>query len=94
MALEQMAAEIQTSLEGKSFDGSLKFDCGTDGVIVLSDGQVTTEDQDTDCTIAISTENLTKLLDGSLNPATGAMMGKLKISGDMGVAMKMGQLLG
>lgn len=93
MPLQDIADGIQTGLAGKYFDGSLKFDCGTDGVIVLADNAASTEDQDTDCTIRISTDNLTKLLTGKLNPMTGVMMGKLKISGDMGVAMKLGQLL-
>ena len=93
MALQQMADRIQDGLTGKSFDGSLKFDCGSDGVIVLSNGQATTENQDADCTIAISKDNLIKLLTGKLNPMTGVMMGKLKVSGDMGVAMKLGKLI-
>ena len=63
-------------------------------MIVLSDNQATTQDRETDCTIRISQKNLTKLLTGTLNPMTGVALGKLKISGNMGVAMKLGQLLG
>ncbi len=92
--LQEIADGIQKGLNGKSFDGSLKFDCGADGVIVLADNMTSTTDQDTDCTIRISRDNLTKLLTGKLNPMTGIAMGKLKISGNMGVAMKLGQLLG
>ncbi|WP_171212119.1 SCP2 sterol-binding domain-containing protein [Ruegeria sp. HKCCA5426] len=92
--LQSIADDIQKNLVGKSFEGSLKFDCGDDGVIVLSDNQATTHDRETDCTIRISQKNLTKLLTGKLNPMTGVALGKLKISGNMGVAMKLGQLLG
>ncbi|MDX1744271.1 MAG: SCP2 sterol-binding domain-containing protein [Ruegeria sp.] len=92
--LQDIAEGIQKGLNGKSFDGSLKFDCGNDGVIVLADNIASTNDRDTDCTIRISRENLTKLLTGKLNPMTGVALGKLKISGNMGVAMKLGQLLG
>ncbi|CUH86529.1 Putative sterol carrier protein [Phaeobacter sp. CECT 5382] len=94
MALEDIAKGISDGLQGKSFDGSLKFDCGDDGVIILADGGATTQDRDTDCTIALSQDNLVKLLTGKLNPMTGVMMGKLKISGDMGTAMKLGKLIG
>lgn len=94
MTLSTIADGIQKNLIGKSFDGSLKFDCGADGVIVLADNTASTADRDTDCTIRISRDNLTKLLTGKLNPMTGVAMGKLKISGNMGVAMKLGQLLG
>ena len=93
MALQDIADGIRAGLSDKNFEGSLKFDCGQDGVIVLADRSATTQDQETDCTIRISRDNLTKLLTGKLNPMTGVMMGKLKISGDMGVAMKLGQLL-
>ena len=94
MTLSTIADSIQKNLVGRSFEGSLKFDCGEDGVIVLADNQATTRDQETDCTIRISQDNLTKLLTGKLNPMTGVALGKLKISGNMGVAMKLGQLLG
>ena len=63
-------------------------------MIVLSDGTASTQDQTTDCTIKITQDNLVKLLTGKLNPMSGVMMGKLKISGDMGVAMKLGKLIG
>jgi len=92
--LEDIANGIQKGLDGKNFDGSLKFDCGEDGVIVLADNQASTQDRDADCTIRLSKDNLTKLLTGKLNPMTGVALGKLKVSGNMGVAMKLGQLLG
>ncbi|PCJ09778.1 MAG: sterol carrier protein [Rhodobacteraceae bacterium] len=94
MTLHEIADRIQTGLNGTRFDGSLKFDCGDDGVIVLADNQASTTDQDTDCTLRLSQDNLVKLLSGKLNPMTGVMTGKLKISGNMSVAMKLGQLLG
>ena len=70
-----------------------KFDCGADGVVVL-DGKsvpnaVHNDNVDTDCTVAITLENLAALLTGELEPATGFMMGKFKVSGDMSVAMKL-----
>lgn len=92
--LQEIADGIQKGLSNKTFDGSLKFDCGDDGVVVLADNQASIVDRDTDCTIRISQDNLVKLLTGKLNPMTGVAMGKLKVSGNMGVAMKLGQLLG
>ena len=93
MTLADIADRIRSALSERSFNGSLKFDCGEDGVIVLADNSATTEDQDTDCTIKISQDNLGKLLTGKLNPMTGVMMGKLKVSGDMGVALGLSKLL-
>ena len=92
--LQDIANRIQSELDGTRFDGSLKFDCGNDGIIVLANNRTSTRDQDADCTIRLSQDNLVKLLTGKLNPMTGVMMGKLKISGDMSVALKLGKLLG
>jgi len=93
MELTEIAARIDAGLADKPFEGSLKFDCGDDGVIVLADGSATTVDRDTDCTLSLSQDNLVKLLAGKLNPMTGLMKGKLKVSGNPAVAMKLSQLL-
>ena len=76
----------------------LKFDCGTDGVVVIdgkaSPNTVSNTDTDADCTVAITRGNLAALLDGSLEPVTGFMSGKFKVSGDMSVAMKLQRVVG
>jgi putative sterol carrier protein len=71
----------------------LKFDCGDEGVIVI-DGRSTPNsvdntDREADCTVAISHENLVALITGELEPVTGFMTGRFKVSGDMSVAMKL-----
>lgn len=93
MTLAEISDLIGRKLAKSSFTDSLKFDCAKDGVIVLADKEASLVDCETDCTIAISTANLEKLIFGKLNPMTGVMMGKLKVSGDATVAMKLGQLL-
>jgi len=55
--------------------------------------EVTTEDKDADCTITTSSETLMKLKSGDLNPMMAVMSGKVKIKGDMGLAMKLQSLL-
>ena len=92
--MEQIAADIRKALETKQFSGSLKFDCGEDGVIVLADGTATTTDRDTECTLRLSRENLTSLLKGKLNPMMALATGKLKLSGSPAVAMGLAKLLG
>ena len=74
-------------------NATLKFDCGADGVAYI-DGKstpntVSNEDREADCTVAITLENLAALMTGELEPTTGFMMGKFKVSGDMSVAMKL-----
>ena len=81
-------------LESKPFSGSLKFDCGEDGVIVMAEGAATTTDRETDCTLRLSTENLVSLLKGKLNPMMALATGKLKLSGNPAIAMNLAKLLG
>jgi len=45
-----------------------------------------------DVTIAMEDENLVQLMSGQLNPQQAFFQGKLKISGNMGLAMKLQQL--
>ncbi|MBP6735877.1 MAG: SCP2 sterol-binding domain-containing protein [Rhodobacteraceae bacterium] len=92
--MEAIAADIRKVLETKSFSGSLKFDCGAAGVIVLADGTATTVDRDTDCTLRLSVENLVSLLKGKLNPMMALATGKLKLAGNPAVALGLAKLLG
>ena len=52
------------------------------------------EDRPAQCTIHMTADNLRKLIQGKMNPMTGFAMGKIRVSGDMALAMKLGQLLG
>ncbi len=93
MTLDDIAARIARRVESTPFEGSLKFDCG-DGVIVMADGTATTTDRPTDCTLKITQDNLVSLLTGKLNPMVAMATGRLKLSGDMGVALRLARLIG
>jgi putative sterol carrier protein len=76
---------------------TLKFDTGDAGVIFI-DGRsqpntVTNENRDADCTIGVTLEDLEAMLAGDLAPTTAFMSGKLRVEGDMGVAMKLQSLM-
>lgn len=92
--LDKIAADIRKVLETRSFTGSLKFDCGAAGVIVLADGTASTADRETDCTLRLSVDNLVSLLKGKLNPMMALATGKLKLSGNPAVALGLAKLLG
>ncbi|MBK9134361.1 MAG: SCP2 sterol-binding domain-containing protein [Betaproteobacteria bacterium] len=83
--------------ESSGLNATLKFDCGDEGVVVIDGASVPNTvdntDRETDCTIAISHENLVALVTGELEPATGFMMGKFKVSGDMSVALKLQRIV-
>lgn len=52
-----------------------------------------TAPDEADCTIGLSVDNMLKLLDGNLSPTIAYTLGKLKIQGSMGLALKLSSLL-
>lgn len=54
---------------------------------------VTTDDKEASCTIITTTEVFEQLKSGDLNPMMAVMGGKVKIQGNMGLAMKLQSLL-
>lgn len=77
--------------------GTIKFVLDNDVIYLDGKGEeneISQEDKEADCTITTKAETLKKLQDGSLNPMMAMMTGKVKIKGDMGLAMKLQSLLG
>ncbi|MEL6696894.1 MAG: SCP2 sterol-binding domain-containing protein [Bacteroidota bacterium] len=76
---------------------TLKFDLGDDGNIYLDgtgDNNIVSESkEDADCVIQITKDNFENLLSGSLNPMAAFMGGKIKVKGDMGIAMKLQSII-
>lgn len=93
MGVQDIAEQIKSRVEQSGFDRSVKFDTGADGVIVIDGATVSTTDGPVDCTISLSLDDLESLIAGDLNPTMAFMSGKLKIEGDMTVAMGLSQLL-
>lgn len=97
MSLEDITTEIRDKAASMDANGkTVKIDLQGEGTIFI-DGTTTpptvsNEDNDADVTLMISEENFEGLIDGSLNPQMAFMMGKLKIDGDMGLALKLGDL--
>ncbi|MEC7173245.1 MAG: SCP2 sterol-binding domain-containing protein [Flavobacteriaceae bacterium] len=77
--------------------GTLKFMVDKNVIFIDGNGDqniVSMDDLEADCTITVSVEVLEKLRDGELNPMMAVMGGKIKIDGDMGLAMKVQSLMG
>jgi len=97
MSLEDITTEIRDKAQSMDAGGKkIKIDLQGDGTIFI-DGSTTpptvsNDDNEADVTLIISEENFEGLMDGSLNPQMAFMMGKLKIDGDMGLALKLGDL--
>lgn len=98
MSIENITQRIQEKLSlAKGFGASIKFDFGDDGIIFVDAKQdpavVSHEDQEADTTLKCSMDTFEAILDGTQDPNIAFMMGKLKISGSMGYAMKLNSIL-
>jgi putative sterol carrier protein len=63
-------------------------------VVRVADGTLDVREghDEADCAIWTSEENFLRMVNGEQNPMTAYMSGKLRISGDMGAAMKLQKL--
>ena len=75
------------------FDGTAKFEITGEGSIVVDGDGVREGDDETDVTMIASAETFRGILDGDVNPTMAFMTGKLKVEGNMGMAMKLGAAL-
>ena len=96
-------AEITETMRGRvgasaGLNRSVKFDFGDDGVVRIDDkaspAVVDNENTDTDCTVKVSMADFLDIAGGKTNPQMAFMMGKLKVEGDMSVAMQLGKVFG
>ena len=93
MSMDAIADKMRARVKGSGFTKSVKFDCGADGVIVIDGATVSTADAPADCTITLAKDDLESMIAGELNPTSAFMQGKLKVDGDMSVAMALSQVL-
>jgi len=100
MALEELVSALQSKADKlKELNHTVMFDLGDDGRVLVdaTGGDVkivpNPDSDDADSTLAMSPENLVKLMEGDLNPMVAFTMGRLKIFGSKGVALKLASLL-
>lgn len=97
MELSTILEAIQKQAKSNApIEGTIKFKLD-EGVIYIdgtgTENLVSQEDKDADTTISTTTESLVKMRNGDLKPMMAVMTGKVKIKGDMGLAMKLQSLL-
>lgn len=78
--------------------GTIKFDYGDAGSVFIDGKSVPNAVTDgagknADCTIGVSLDTFEKMVKGDLDGTSAFMQGKLRVAGDMGLAMKLGPLL-
>ncbi|HEY4030323.1 MAG TPA: SCP2 sterol-binding domain-containing protein [Caulobacteraceae bacterium] len=91
-------ADITERLRGAMKDRpglpkSLKLDFKGEGFIHVDGQAVTNDDAPADCTVVVSREDLEAIAKGELDPMSAMLRGRLKIRGDMAVAMQLQSML-
>jgi len=81
----------------EEIDGIFKFvvtgDNGGTWVVNCRDVGVTEGDGDAECTITVGDETFVAIADGSMDAMQAFMTGMIQIEGDMGLAMKLQQVM-
>ncbi len=94
MSLQELTDGMRDRVgEDCGLGAAVKFDFG-DGTFLLLDASqvpnvISNDDGDADTTLKISLDDFIAMTQGELDGTTAFMTGKLKIEGDMGIAMKL-----
>ena len=91
--ISEAVVALNEKLGGEGFDGSAKFDIEDEGAIIIDANGARAGDDDADVTLSASAETFQAILEGEQNPTAAFMTGKLKVDGDMGLAMKLAGVL-
>ena len=83
------------TLNAGKIDAKIKFEF-SDGYVFIDDTTspptISNENNDADCVIEINNENFSKILNKKMNSMSAFMTGKMKIKGEMTIAMKLSSL--
>jgi len=90
----EAVSALNTKMDGQGFDGIAKFVIEDEGAVMIDSGGARAGDDEADVTLTADTETFKAILDGEQNPTAAFMTGKLKVDGDMGLAMKLSGVLG
>lgn len=97
MTLDQIEARMRAqATQFAGLKARVMFDFGADGALYLDAlgmPSVSRDPIDVVTTLKISLADFAKLIDGKLSPTLAFTFGKLKVKGDMGVALKLSSLL-
>ncbi|WP_121999159.1 SCP2 sterol-binding domain-containing protein [Tropicibacter sp. Alg240-R139] len=86
--------ELDTKAKASGMSETVKFNIEGEGAVVIDGTGARASDEEADLTVTADAETFQGILDGSIDSTSAFMMGKITIDGDMGLAMKLGTILG
>ena len=91
--IDEAVKLLAEKMSGVDIGGTVKFDIEGEGAIMVDDNGVRAGDDEADVTLSADPETFQGMMEGDTNPTSAFMTGKLKIDGDMGMAMKLASAL-
>ena len=91
--VNQAVAALNEKVAGADFDGTAKFDIEGEGAVIIDNTGARASDEPADVTLSADAETFQEIMSGQTNPTAAFMTGKLKVDGDMGMAMKLATVL-
>lgn len=97
--VETIINEMRKRLGANSgLGGTLKFEFGAPGSVFVDGKSIPNAiesgaGKSADCTISLSLDTFERMVKGDLDGTSAFMQGKLRVAGDMGLAMKLGPIL-
>lgn len=97
MSLDTITNSIKQKVGSDSgLNGTIKFMLDS-GIIYVDAKQVPNvvshDDKPADCTVKASADTIANIISGESNAMTAFMMGKIKVEGNMGLAMNITKIL-
>lgn len=86
-ALEVLCEKIEGGIEGVA-----KFEIEDEGAIMIDSNGARLGNDSADVTLSATLDTFRGMLEGDMNPTAAYMSGKLKIDGDLGMAMRLAQI--
>ncbi len=94
-ALAQALDALKEKVGDRTIDGAIRFDFTDLGALRIDQQGARLDDgSEADCTISADLDTFKAMFEGDLSPTAAFMTGRIKIDGDMGMAMKTASLLG
>ena len=92
--LEEITSRLKQAVAEQPVAGkTVTIDLKGEGFIHIDGSTVTNENTPAACTVIVAKDDLVAMTQGAMDPTTAFMTGKLKINGDMSVAMSLQPIL-
>jgi putative sterol carrier protein len=97
--LQEVTERVRAAVgDNSGLDATIKFKFADQGTLYI-DGkahpnQVHNADEDSDITISLSMDNFIRIIDKELNPKLALMTGRMRLRGDIRIAMRLDKVFG